>query len=133
MLQKNEGFLVMNEKTLRQINDRASVFLRAGETVRHTVPATEGPRIAIFFGLLGALMFTKQILVVATDERIVLMRAGRFTYKTPKGIEASHDMGGAEVTYSRSFPFNRLTVAGRTLWVGKIFGKDAEAVAGYSS
>jgi len=37
------------------------------------------------------------------------------------------------MTYTRSFPFNRLTLAGHTLWVGKIFGKDAEAVAGYLS
>jgi len=48
-------------------------------------------------------------------------------------IEESHDVGSAEMTYTRSFPFNRLTLAGHTLWVGKIFGKDAEAVAGYLS
>jgi len=123
----------VNEKMLQQINSRASIFLRAGETVHHSVPATEGPRIAVFFGLLGALMFTKPLLVVVTDERILLMRAGRLTYRTPKGIEESHDLGSVDVTCKHSFPFTRLTVAGRTLWVSWIFRKDADEVAGNSS
>ncbi len=123
----------MNEKTLQRINDEAAVFLPAGETVRHAVPAMEGPRIAIFFGLLGALMFTKPLLVVSTDDNIHLMRAGLFKSRTPKGIEESHPRGSVNITYSRSLPFNRLTIAGHTLWVGKAFGKGAEAMVGYSS
>jgi hypothetical protein len=122
----------MRDSTFSKIADKAAPFLDADETVRHAVPGFEGPRAALLFGLLGSL-FINPYIVVATDRRVYLLHAGRFATRTPKGLTEKHDIGEVVLELDRSVPFNRLTLrstsnqTGRTLWVAKLYRKDAEA------
>lgn len=123
----------MNEKTLQKINEEASQFLGEGETVRHAVSVWEGPRMAMFLGILGGFFLLKQHLVIATDTHIHLMRAGQFAFRTPKALVESYPVGSVDMTLDGSIPWSRLKLAGRTLWVGKAYREDAEAVIGDSA
>lgn len=117
----------MREKTRAAIAQHAAPFLE-GETMRAAAPCFEGPRAALLFGLIG-LLFVKQRLVVVTDRHVYLLSASRWSLKRATGVEAKHALGSVEVVAERKLPFTSLRVGDRQLWVGKVYGGDAEEVA----
>ena len=119
----------MKEKTFADIKASAAQFFEPGEELRAAARGVEGPAWALFLGAIGMALLTKQRLVLVTDRNVYLMRADRWIGKTSKGIVAKHPRGSVAVKHESSMPFDRLLVGDQKMLVGKLFKKEAAAVA----
>ncbi|HEX9823619.1 MAG TPA: hypothetical protein VGB51_04400 [Actinomycetota bacterium] len=118
----------MREKTRTRIAEKAAPLLEEGETMRASTPGFEGPRWALFFGLIGTMM-TKPVLVAVTDRNLYVMKGSYWSVASPKGVEERSPLGTVEVKFDGGFPFGALDVGPRRVWIGRIYGGDAKQVA----
>lgn len=122
----------MRESTRQTISANVAPYLDEGESVRAVVPCFEGPKWAMFFGLIGAMMI-KQRLAVVTDRNVYVMRGSYWSVKRPKGVEERHPLGTVEVAAEKGLPVGPLRVGQKTYWVGKVYQGDAQQVAAAAS
>lgn len=122
----------MREKTRRRIAEGVAPFLEQGETMRTAVPGYEGPRWALFFGLIGALM-TRPRLVVLTERKLSVLEGGFWSVAKPRGVVEQYPFGSVEVRAERGFPVGPLHVGGRRIWVARPYQDDAAELAASSS
>ena len=123
----------MRDSTRQAIEANAAPFLEGSETMRAAAPCFEGPKFAMFFGLIG-MMLTKQRLVLVTDRHLYVLRGSIWSVKRPRGVEERNPLGTVAVSAEKGFPVGPLRVGEKTYWVGKLYQGDAQqVVAGASS
>lgn len=118
----------MRESTRQTIAANVAPYLDEGETMRAAAPCFEGPKWAMFFGLIGTMMI-KQRLAVVTDRNVYVMRGSYWSVKRPKGVEERHPLGTVTVSTEKGMPVGPLRVGEKTYWVGKVYQGDAEQLA----
>ena len=123
----------MKEKLRAKIAEGAAPYLESGETVKFAVRGFIGPRIAMFLGALGAVLMTKQVLVVSTDKSLNLMRADRWTITKPKALEERYELGSVDVEFRKGFPYSRLEIGPRNILLHRADLQAANDIAGASS
>jgi hypothetical protein len=110
----------------------AAQFLEPGETIQVVIAGQTGSplvrAIGSAFGLLGALItvaFNEYRIVAVTDQRILVLDAGRWSYKNARGVV------GVLPRATRLGPLSGLwrsieTPSGK-VWVHRRFNKDIDA------
>lgn len=111
-----------------KLTERVRPYLRLDDQVQHVFPAQAGLS-PWMYGLGGAFvaLLAKPRIVVVTDQRIVLLRAGKLTGTQPKGVEAEAPRDGLGPMQGRLW--GKLEAAGEKVWVHSRFHKDVEAAS----
>ena len=122
----------MSEKRVQKVREQASALVASGETVRHAVPVTSGPLIALALGPLGV-AFLKFRVVAITDKALYLMPMK--ATGGPKEVGEQMPLGSVAVsTDKNSFPLQSTLVLGDQRYnVAKPFKEEAEQLAAAAS
>jgi len=122
----------MGKDRAQKAREQASALVEAGETVRHALPVTSGPLMALALGPLGV-AFLKFRTVALTDNAIYVMP--QKSTGGPKAVEQKIPLGSVAVTTGEHpFPWQSRLVVGDQMWnVGKPFKEEAEALAAAAS
>ena len=122
----------MSEKRVQKAREQASALVESGETVRHALPVTGGPLMAMALGPLGV-AFLKFRTVALTDKALYVM-AQKAT-GGPKAVEQKMPLGSVAVsTDKHPFPMQSTLVVGDQRWnVAKPFKEEAESLAAASA
>ena len=110
-----------------KLRERVDPFLRPGEQVEQAFLAQAG--LSPWMNMLGALwvlLFAKPRIVAVTNQRIIVLRAGKWLGTKPKDIVAElprqTPMGPL-----RGRLWGKTHIAGEEVWIHKRFHKDVEA------
>lgn len=122
----------MNDRRLEKFAESTAQFLEPGEQVRAGVYSFEGSRVLLFLGIIGNLMLKPHV-VLLTDRNVYLLKGGRMSAYKPTAVIAKYPVGSVKVEAGSSFPVAPLQVGDKHLWVGKIYNKDAQALASMAS
>lgn len=122
----------MNDRRKEKFAENSTQFLEPGEQVKAGVYAIEGSRALLFFGLIGNLMLKPHV-VLLTDRNVYVLKGSRMSAFKPTAVITKHPVGSVKVEAGSSFPVAPLQVGDKHLWVGKIYNKDAQALASMAS
>lgn len=118
----------MGEKRVQTVRDQAATLVNSGETVRHAVPVTIGPLLALALGPIGV-AFLKFRTVVLTDRSLYVMTMKGMG--APKEVEQELPLESTSAHTGRgSLPmWSKLVVGEQSYNVGKPFKAEAQALA----
>lgn len=122
----------MSEKKVQKTREQASALVEAGETVRHALPVTGGPLLAMALGPLGVAFLTFRTMAL-TDKALYVMTAK--ATGGPKEVEHKLPLGSVAVSTGKSsLPAVSTLVVGDQSWnVGKAFKDEAASLAAAAS
>lgn len=122
----------MSEKRVQKAREQASALVESGETVRHALPVTSGPLIAMALGPLGVAFLTFRTVAV-TDKALYVMP--QKATGGPKAVEQKMALGSVAVsTDKHPFPLQSRLVVGDQRWsVAKPYKEEAERLAAAAS
>ncbi len=109
-----------------KLRERVQPFLKPGEQVQQVMPAMSGisPWLLMTGGALWALLSRPKILVV-TDQRIMVLRAGKLMGTTPK--EFLHDLPRSTQLGPPKGLWHKITLGGELVYVHRRFHGDIRA------
>ena len=122
----------MSEQRVQKAREQASALVESGETVRHAVPVTSGPLMALALGPLGV-AFLKFRTVALTDKSLYFML--QKATGGPKAVEQKMPLGSVVVsTDKHPFPGqSRLVVGDQSFSVPRPYKEEAERLSAAAS
>lgn len=121
----------MSQRLVQKVRTQASAVVQPGETVRHALPVTSGPYIAMFFGPLGT-YFLKGRIVALTDAALYVMTGSAMLGKA-KAVERRLPLGSVAASTGKGpavSPFlSTLLIGQERMWVKRAFKEEAENLA----
>ena len=119
------------EQKEQQLREQSAALVEPGETLRHAVPVTRGPLLALGLGALGV-AFLKFRVIALTDKALYVM----VTKATggPKEVELRSPLPVAVSIGNSPFPRqNKFVVGDQNFNLGSPFKEEAERIAAAAS
>lgn len=109
-----------------KLKERVQPMLQEGESVEQIFLAQTGasPWLMGFAGGVLVMMFVKRRIVVVTDRRIVILRAGKLSGTYPK--EVLGEVPRQTQLGPISGLWSKIMLAGESMWVHRRFKKDID-------